>query len=338
MPKHNASKKDKKQSSQEPQIWEVNETNAEPSQAGSQDQPQERDKKIRWNEVIEMVAVLVAIAVCWIYWQQLQIMTRQLTEMEGSSSQTSQLIVNASHQASDTHTLAVAAGKQADAAKVQSEQTEAQVEKMTESLSKTDALITQATTQAKATNDLVEQAKHQTDLLKTQLEISNRPWVGIEGRLQVVGSIHTDPAHVNFIFDLKNVGKSVALGVGTGIWVGTEDEGFKLMESNHCEEQAVAERHVIELARQYEKHMGPKPSGFTEKTGSIILPDGIEHHQSAPQPGVPNRPAQHVYALFCAVYFDNLDTVHITQTTFCFTNQSGPLGEPVICGKGNYAY
>ena len=117
MANHSASIEEEKRSRQESQVREVNEAHSNPADDCPQDPPKEWFKKIRWNEVLQTVAVLVGIAVCGIYWEQLQVMTGQLREMQESSSQTSQLIVNAAHQANETHDLAVSAGKQANAAK-----------------------------------------------------------------------------------------------------------------------------------------------------------------------------------------------------------------------------
>ena len=60
----------------------------------------------------------------------------------------------------DTHDLAVAAGKQADAAKTQSEQAKAQTEKMGAALGKTDGFIEQTATQARATNTIATSAEN----------------------------------------------------------------------------------------------------------------------------------------------------------------------------------
>ena len=119
MDNHPPSNNKENQSRKEPQIWEMNEANPKPADDRPQNPPQKWYKKVAWKEVLETVAVIVGIAVCKIYWDQLQVMSRQLSEMQGSSVQTSQLIVNAAHQASGIHDLAVAAGKQADQASIQ---------------------------------------------------------------------------------------------------------------------------------------------------------------------------------------------------------------------------
>jgi hypothetical protein len=72
----------------------------------------------------------------------------------------------------DTHDLAVAAGKQADAAKILAEQAKVQTGKMSESLEK-------ATEQAIATNNLAKQAKRSADIARDAFKASNRPYVGI---------------------------------------------------------------------------------------------------------------------------------------------------------------
>lgn len=72
----------------------------------------------------------------------------------------------------DTHDLAVAAGKQADAAKILAEQAKAQTGRMDKSLEK-------ATEQAIATNNLASQAKRSADIARDAFKASNRPYVGV---------------------------------------------------------------------------------------------------------------------------------------------------------------
>jgi len=73
----------------------------------------------------------------------------------------------------DTHDLAVAAGKQADAAKTLAEQAKAQTAKMSESIEK-------ATEQAAATNKLAREAHRSANIAAQVFDVSNRPYVGIE--------------------------------------------------------------------------------------------------------------------------------------------------------------
>lgn len=273
----------------------------------------QRTIQLWFNGVLATFTIVTAVAVIY----QGIVMHDQLAEMHSNSDLTYHMALNA--------------GNQAGAAKAQSEQAIKQTEKMAESLMKTDNLITQATTQATATNNLVNQAKRQTELAKTQLEFSERPWVGIQGPIDVIGSIHTYPSAVNFAYDLKNVGKSVALGVVTTIWLrsGSAD-GFSLMRSNYCEENAETERKYIAFEHEHKR----TPTGET-----FILPDGVEHNQNTPQNDAPKISAENVYALFCTVYYDKFDTVHVTQSTYCFTGLfPGLENTAVICHEGNYAY
>src|ERR1700685_11186 len=74
----------------------------------------------------------------------------------------------------DTHDLAVAAGKQADAAKSLADQAKAQTDKMGE-------LIQKTSDQADATNKLAREAKRSADIARNTFNAVNRPYVGIEG-------------------------------------------------------------------------------------------------------------------------------------------------------------
>jgi hypothetical protein len=108
----------------------------------------------KWMAFFTFVLAATSVGTVWI-------LRNQLTEMHKGGI--------------DTHDLAVAAGKQADAAKAQSEQAKAQTKKMAESLRKTDALIRIASEQAVATTKLVEAAKQQADTASAGL----RPWIRI---------------------------------------------------------------------------------------------------------------------------------------------------------------
>lgn len=110
----------------------------------------------------------------------------------------------------DTHYLAIAGGKQADAARIQSEQAKAQTEKMTESIAKTDDLIQRATEQARATNKLAQQAKRQADTAISSFDASERPYIGIERISYVEDQLNKI---VTIVAILKNFGANPAEGL-----------------------------------------------------------------------------------------------------------------------------
>jgi hypothetical protein len=199
-----------------------------------------------------------------------------------------------------------------------------------------DKLSLQAKSMEKSAGAAVQTAQS----TKNQLEKGERPWVGVNGQLKVLGSIHADASKVNFYYSLTNVGKSVALGVSSAIWVDGGIPGFNLMHSNHCEQMANSTRQSIALWRRWLKHGGPQPGGVTPKTGTTIFPGGIEYSLTPPQEGAPDGPQENVYALVCTVYFDQFDNVHLTQDMFCFTSQIQKFEDdaPMLCKEGNYAY
>jgi hypothetical protein len=95
-----------------------------------------------WKGTLEIIALSIGICGLIVYWNQLKVMSGQLTQMQGSSIQTDKLIclyrqqlTQLTKQASGTHDLAVSAGEQADQALIQA--------KATQALAKTsrDALI-----------------------------------------------------------------------------------------------------------------------------------------------------------------------------------------------------
>jgi hypothetical protein len=83
-----------------------------------------KSRQVRYNKIVAWFTgglLLTSIMVVVIYHEMAETMSRQLDEMQRSSVQTSQLIVNAAHQASETHDLAVAARKQANQASIQAQ-------------------------------------------------------------------------------------------------------------------------------------------------------------------------------------------------------------------------
>ena len=112
----------------------------------------------------------------------------------------------------DTHGLAVAAGKQADAAKAQSEQAKVQTEKMKESIAKTDDLISATDALAREAKRSADAVKSSADIAQNQLEMSERPWIVTE---------YTASAPLEFTSDggatfevtgkITNIGHSIAL-------------------------------------------------------------------------------------------------------------------------------
>ncbi len=97
--------------------------------------------KTNWDRSLRIIGLVIGSVVCFIYWQQLQVMTGQLQQMEGSSTQSAHLIVNAANQANATRDAAESALKQAI-----------------------------------ASNDIARQAKRSSDIA----ERAERPWLGYE--------------------------------------------------------------------------------------------------------------------------------------------------------------
>jgi hypothetical protein len=224
MENHRTPNKEEKQTCQEPQIWEVNKANPEPANDCAKDPPQKWYKKIVWKEVLETVAVLVGIAVCKIYWDQLQVMSRQLGEMQGGSTQTSQLIVNAAHQASGIHDLAVAAGKQAN----------------------------QASIQARAAQDAANTSIKEFGVMQKQLEAADRPWVSITIYPSSALAYDGSTIRGQFLFIPKNVGRSPAQNV----WINPRMVPFDFGQAN---EALQVEK---EMCKQSELRIGRLP-GYT---------------------------------------------------------------------------
>lgn len=123
----------------------------------------------------------------------------------------------------DTRDLAVAAGKQADAAKALAEQSKTQTQKMAESLNKTDALLREATFQASSTANLASAAKDSADTARRalgvmggtlrEMQVEQRPWISVEPLIAGPLSIDDRGVHVVINFVLTNTGHTPARNV-----------------------------------------------------------------------------------------------------------------------------
>jgi hypothetical protein len=139
---------------------------------------------IRWARVAVLMSGAAALFVCLQWW-----------EMHTGSG--------------DTHALADAAKRQADAAKSLAEQATTQTNKMAESLAKTDTLIQEATAQADATNRLATEAKRSADIAHNALVISNRPYVGVaDSGVTIIAE--DQGRRANFHITVKNFGNAPA--------------------------------------------------------------------------------------------------------------------------------
>lgn len=132
-----------------------------------------------WKNLLEVAAIVVGLSAVLVYGRQLRVMNRQLGEMQESGQQTDKLIclyrkqlAQLTKQAEDTHDLAMAAGKQADASKT---------------------IADKAIVQANATNRLAVQAARSADIASKQLivaqrefETSQRPWLSVRS-VSVIG-------------------------------------------------------------------------------------------------------------------------------------------------------
>ncbi len=106
---------------------------------------------LRWAKVAAFLSALAAIFICLQWWEM----------RKGGA---------------DTHDLAVAAGKQADAAKSLADRTKDLAERMKDQADKTKIIADQAVVQAQAARGLAKTAS-------SQLVLTERPWIRIKQRI-----------------------------------------------------------------------------------------------------------------------------------------------------------
>jgi hypothetical protein len=107
MENHRASDAHQEKTENESQVLGMAKANTKREEDDSENPPKKWYFKpilpqIKWKEIGEILALVVAFIVCAIYWKQLNVMSGQLREIQGGSSQTSQLIANAAHEASNS--------------------------------------------------------------------------------------------------------------------------------------------------------------------------------------------------------------------------------------------
>jgi len=96
----------------------------------------------------------------------------------------------------DTHTLAIAAGKQADAAKSQSDNTE--------------SIAKAAQAEIATSTNSAEAAKNSADTAARELELSERPWVDADVRINGPLAFNVNGANLSILITLRNTGHSPA--------------------------------------------------------------------------------------------------------------------------------
>jgi hypothetical protein len=149
---------------------------------------------------MEVTALVIAGWVGCIYWHQLDVMTSQLGEMQGGSTQTDRLIClyrqqleQLTRQAGDTHDLAV--------------QTKSLADRMKDQAAQTKIIAEQARVQANAAMSAAVTASR-------QLELTERPWLFVkDARVATPLKFDANGAQVEFEIVLRNSGHSPAVEI-----------------------------------------------------------------------------------------------------------------------------
>lgn len=238
----------------------------------------------------------------------------------------------------DTHDLAVAAGKQADAAAKQADSARLQLEEMKKQVSDTHDLALAAKDQANA-------AQKTADTAHDTLTRSNRPWVGVESVqiTQPIGFLKAgdgkDPTYfVNGSLEIiiKNFGSSPALSVKT--FMEAYDPSFFTKEKFDPKEPFAQLRKVGESTCA----VADGANGFTKKSpklfgGSIFPTEGVTYNS-----GIPGfakhefQVGQFIQLVGCIVYRDQFgEMTH--HTHYCFVAPVGKTGTVNNCESNSDA-
>jgi len=181
------------------------------------EQPRKKSFKRSWTSsgpvakltvIFAGVAAAATLVYAGIAWYQLHVMGGQLTQMEGGSKQTDQLLslyrqqLEELHkQAGNTHDLAVAARDEAKASKTIAEKATKQAAELHDS-------VEQATR-------LANDAEVANSTAQTALDIQTRPWIGITIDKVTIKHHQLNTHGFNAIVDstIQNYGSSPALRV-----------------------------------------------------------------------------------------------------------------------------
>lgn len=152
--------------------------------------------------------------------KQWRVMEGQLRELKNSGKQTDDLIclyqqqvANLSQQATDTHALAISAGEQAGATKVQADRTREIAEHALAQAKATNALVLETNRLATSTDISAKAAESAAKTASDELEIGERPWVGVDVKVSGPFNYKTSGMDLTSRFTFHNSGRSPAIGL-----------------------------------------------------------------------------------------------------------------------------
>jgi len=242
-----------------------------------------------WMVVLTAVAIIVAgVTGGAIFWQG-NIASRTLDEVKKGGT--------------DTHDLAVAAGKQSDSTKIIAEAAKTQAESASKVAQSTSDEVRQLAANVKEAQAANQQAKR-------ALQVSERPWLTAE-RLEFTRYDPTqEPLVMEPIVVMKNTGKSVA----TDAWVrGTaEPHRTETLLTNWREPCRMIDDEKNAIAKAQATGQGEAwPHGFVLAPGDTVENDlGLMHVNSY------ILEKSNYSILGCATYEDEFGVPH--HTNFCF--------------------
>jgi hypothetical protein len=293
--------------------------------------------KVSWKNILEFVAVLIAFIVCVVYWQQLEVMNRQLIEMQGTGPQTAHLIVNAARQAKSTSDLATASAKEAEATKKTA-----------------DAALAQA----QATAALAKEAKRQADIATDLLHLDQRAWVGFVGS-ETIGGVQSPDGKTfsfeNVLISVRNSGKTPAINVNAvtlqtildwretiGDYDSVKAELYRRRKESLAKSQEEQIRRNPEMAdriRAWNKEMEETEQKYASElfpAGQVIAPGTTLTQGTTVSASYGNEHMKLlvIYILGKITYNDVFRGTPMHTTKFCLMRMDGTQFVP--CPTGNY--
>jgi hypothetical protein len=157
-------------------------------------------KRKNWPQRVEascaVLLVLITAAYAWYARKQAIAATNAANAATNAAAAANSTLKEIQKTGTDTHDLAVQAGKQADAAKSQSANTE--------------LIAKAAQTQVATSISAADAAKSSADTAVRELELSERPWVDADVRINGPFAFDVNGANLSVLITIRNTGHSPA--------------------------------------------------------------------------------------------------------------------------------
>jgi len=223
----------------------------------------------------------------------------------------------------DTHDLAVAAGKQAEAAKVLAEQAKTQTVNTTDEVTQLKGMVTASSQQATTLGG-------QLSIMRKQLEAADRAWISVGASIS--GPLTYDARNgvfIGFRFILNDTGRSPAQGVH----ISAELVTTILLSNTEAEQKRICEGHAKALAsgaHGYQEYtVFPGEPDIEEESIQLSIKDIDAFYSAFEKAPIPRPDFVPIGLVGCVDYTFLSSPIH-HQTGFAFQILTREGGNPFM--------